>query len=273
MMRSILASILILIAAGVGWLTYDWYRARTAPGGFGAPFTLVDQNGAEITEAAFRGAPSAVFFGFTHCPEICPTTLYELDGWLNTMGDEGKDIRAYFVTVDPARDTAEVMNAYVGNVSARIVGITGEPEKVEAMVRAFNGHGAAPPGHVALARLAPAVMDAAARGDAVAREIVEQQGKVLADYARVAAGKVGLDPARAPIVLTGGVFRHTSSMLPAAVARQLSRPAEGFLRPRREPAMGALMLALEQGGIELTATILERLDASAPDGALYLTAG
>ena len=138
MMRSILASILILIAAGVGWLTYDWYRARTAPGGFGAPFTLVDQNGAEITEAAFRGAPSAVFFGFTHCPEICPTTLYELDGWLATLGDEGKNIRAWFVTVDPARDTPEVMNSYVTNVSDRITGITGEPSKVEAMARAFS---------------------------------------------------------------------------------------------------------------------------------------
>ena len=138
MMRSILASILILIAAGVGWLTYDWYRARTAPGGFGEPFTLVDQSGQEITEAAFRGAPSAVFFGFTHCPEICPTTLFELDGWLAALGDEGKDIRAWFVTVDPERDTPEIMDAYVGNVSERIRGITGEPTRVEAMVRSYG---------------------------------------------------------------------------------------------------------------------------------------
>lgn len=138
MMRSILASILILIAAGVGWLTYDWYRARTAPGGFGEPFTLVDQSGQEITEAAFRGAPSAVFFGFTHCPEICPTTLFELDGWLAALGDEGKNIRAWFVTVDPERDTPEIMDAYVGNVSERIRGITGEPTRVEAMVRSYG---------------------------------------------------------------------------------------------------------------------------------------
>lgn len=138
MMRSILASILILIAASVGWLTYDWYRARTAPGAFGEPFTLVDQSGQEITEAAFRGTPSVVFFGFTHCPEICPTTLFELDGWLAALGDEGKDIRAWFVTVDPARDTPELMDAYVSNVSGRIKGITGEPAKVEAMVRSYG---------------------------------------------------------------------------------------------------------------------------------------
>jgi protein SCO1/2 len=138
MMRSILASILILIVAGTGWLTYDWYRDRTGPGSFGAPFVLVDQDGAEITQAAFRGAPSALFFGFTHCPEICPTTLFELDGWLAALGDEGKDIRAWFVTIDPARDTPELMKSYVGNVSDRITGITGDPAKVEAMARSYS---------------------------------------------------------------------------------------------------------------------------------------
>jgi protein SCO1/2 len=99
---------------------------------------LVDQDGAEITQAAFRGAPSALFFGFTHCPEICPTTLFELDGWLAALGDEGKDIRAWFVTIDPARDTPELMKSYVGNVSDRITGITGDPAKVEAMARSYS---------------------------------------------------------------------------------------------------------------------------------------
>ena len=69
-----------------------------------------------------------MFFGFTHCPEVCPTTLFELDGWLKKLGDDGKNIRAYFVSVDPERDTPEVLNAYVSNVSDRITGITGGPE-------------------------------------------------------------------------------------------------------------------------------------------------
>ena len=138
MMRSILIGILVLMAAGIGWLTFDWYRGHYGGEPFGAPFALTDQKGQPITEAAFRGHPSAVFFGFTHCPEVCPTTLFELAGWLKTIGDEGKDIRAYFVTVDPARDTPEVMGAYVGNVSDRITGITGEPAKVEAMARAHS---------------------------------------------------------------------------------------------------------------------------------------
>ncbi|MEO5322397.1 SCO family protein [Mesorhizobium sp. CC13] len=138
MMRTILAGILILMAAGVGWLTFDWYRGQNSGQAFGAPFALVDQKGQGITEQAFRGQPSAVFFGFTNCPEVCPTTLVELDSWLEQLGDEGKDIRAYFVTVDPERDTAEVMDKYVGNVSQRITGITGDPEKVRAMAKSFG---------------------------------------------------------------------------------------------------------------------------------------
>ena len=138
MMRSILVGILVLMAAGVGFLTFDWYRKSAGGEPYGASFALVDQKGAPITEAAFRGHPSAVFFGFTHCPEVCPTTLFELDGWLKKLGDEGKNLRVYFVSVDPERDTAEIMDTYVSNVSDRITGITGEPDKVHAMAKAFG---------------------------------------------------------------------------------------------------------------------------------------
>ena len=138
MMRFILSGILVLMAAVMGFIAFQWYWASYATEAYGAPFTLVDQKGAEITEAAFRGHPSAVFFGFTHCPEVCPTTLFELDGWLKQLGDEGKNLRAYFVTVDPERDTAAIMDAYVSNVSDRITGITGEPDKVHAMAKAFG---------------------------------------------------------------------------------------------------------------------------------------
>jgi protein SCO1/2 len=137
MMRSILIGILVLMVAGIGWLTFDWYRSRYSGEPFGAPFTLVDQRGAPITEAAFRGHPSVVFFGFTHCPEVCPTTLFELSGWLKTLGDDGKNLHAYFVTVDPERDTPPIMNTYVSNFSDRITGITGDPDKVHAMAKAF----------------------------------------------------------------------------------------------------------------------------------------
>lgn len=140
MPRSVIALLIVVVAAVVGFGGYRIYEQRFAKAGqpYGAPFTLTDMDGAPITEAAFRGHPSAVFFGFTNCPEVCPTTLYELNGWLATIGDEGKDIRAYFVSIDPERDTPGMMKTYVTNVSSRITGITGEPEKVAAMAKSFG---------------------------------------------------------------------------------------------------------------------------------------
>lgn len=138
MMRSILVGILVLMAAGIGWLTFDWYRTTNSGEPYGGAFTAVDYDNKPITEAAFRGHPTVVFFGFTHCPEVCPTTLYEMNGWLAKLGGEGKDIRAYFVSIDPERDTPELLKSYVSNVSDRIVGITGEPDKIAAMAKAFG---------------------------------------------------------------------------------------------------------------------------------------
>jgi protein SCO1/2 len=138
MMRAILVGILVLMAASVGWLTFDWYRQRNASEAYGAPFTLVDEHGQPITQAAFRGQPTLLYFGYTHCPEVCPTTLFELDGWLKKLGPEAKDMKAYFISIDPERDTPEVMNRYVGNFSDRITGISGPPDKVEAMAKGFN---------------------------------------------------------------------------------------------------------------------------------------
>ncbi|CDX13162.1 Electron transport protein SCO1/SenC [Mesorhizobium sp. ORS 3324] len=138
MMRSILVGILVLMAAGIGWLTFDWYRGHYGGEPYGAPFALTDEKGAPITEAAFRGHPSLVFFGYTNCPDVCPTTLFEMAGWLKTLGDGGKDLHGYFVTVDPERDTPEVMKTYVSSLSDRITGITGDPDKVHAMAKAYG---------------------------------------------------------------------------------------------------------------------------------------
>jgi protein SCO1/2 len=139
MMRYVIVGIVVVVSAWIGWQTFAAYQSRFASGeAFGDPFALTDHNGAPITEAAFRGHPSAVFFGFSHCPEVCPTTLFEMDSWLKALGDDGKDIRAFFVSVDPERDTPEMMRGYVTNVSDRITGITGDPAKVEAMAKSFG---------------------------------------------------------------------------------------------------------------------------------------
>ena len=137
---SVLIAAVIALGMAAGWLAFLASRqARNGnPGPFGTPFQLTTMNGEPITEAALRQKPSAVFFGFTHCPEICPTTLFELDGWLKKLGPDAANVNAYFVTVDPERDDQPTLKAYVGNVSNRIIGITGTPDKVAAMLKGYS---------------------------------------------------------------------------------------------------------------------------------------
>lgn len=138
--RTVLWSLVAVFAAVLAWITFDLTRSeQTADGPYGVAFELIDDNGDQITEAALRdGTPTALFFGFTHCPDVCPTTLFELDGWMNEVDPDGNDLKAYMVSVDPERDTAEILDAYLGNVSERIGGITGEPSAVAEMVEGFN---------------------------------------------------------------------------------------------------------------------------------------
>lgn len=104
----------------------------------GGPFTLLDHDGREITEAAFQGRPSLLFFGFTSCPEICPTTVYDMETWFFELGLTEEDIGAYFVTIDPERDTPELLRDYLEPQSEHVVGITGQPEAVWDMARSWR---------------------------------------------------------------------------------------------------------------------------------------
>ncbi|QRM55968.1 SCO family protein [Sinorhizobium sp. BG8] len=139
-LRIVIWIAIALFAGLLGWLTLEMNRSReqATEGPFGVPFRLVSQDGAEITEKAFVGKPTALFFGFTHCPEVCPTTLFELDGWMAKVDPDGSKLQAYFVTVDPERDTPELVKGYVSNVSKRITGISGPPDAVMEMVKGFR---------------------------------------------------------------------------------------------------------------------------------------
>lgn len=140
-MRFVFAGLIGLIAVTVFAATMITQRGpdgEEVVQAYGVPFELIDHNGDPITQDAFRGQPSAVFFGFTHCPEVCPTTVYEMDGWFRELGDEAAEIKAYFVTVDPERDTPEMLGTYLTSQSDRITGITGDPEQVREMLRGFN---------------------------------------------------------------------------------------------------------------------------------------
>ncbi|WP_094463875.1 SCO family protein [Pannonibacter phragmitetus] len=105
----------------------------------GGDYQLVDHTGQLFTYESFLGRPSIVFFGFTHCPDVCPMTLAEMMQWYTQLGDDGKSLDAYFVTVDPERDTLDVMASYVG-WTERVVGVTGEPAEIEKMVEAWGIH-------------------------------------------------------------------------------------------------------------------------------------
>ena len=136
--RAIFAVLFVLIAAMAGWAGYSWLSRTSGEAPYGAPFTLTNANGQPITEAAFQGHPSAVFLGFTHCPEVCPTTLFEMKGWMDKLGEDGKNVKAFFVSVDPERDTPEILKTYIGNVTDRVIGITGDPSAVAAMAKAWG---------------------------------------------------------------------------------------------------------------------------------------
>lgn len=104
----------------------------------GAPFVLTGTNGAAFDSKTLVGKPYAVFFGFTHCPDVCPTTTAEVTGFLSELGDGAKDFPVLFITVDPARDTPEVLKDFLSSFDPRIIGLSGEAEKIDAVVRAYG---------------------------------------------------------------------------------------------------------------------------------------
>lgn len=104
----------------------------------GGPFTLIDQNGKKVTDQDFRGRSMLVFFGFTHCPDICPAGLQLISAALAKLGSKAANVTPIFISVDPQRDTPETLATYVKNFDDRIVGLTGTPEEVAAVARAYR---------------------------------------------------------------------------------------------------------------------------------------
>ena len=136
--RIVLWSLVLVAGAGAAYL---FLSARNAPVDAGpavyaTPFTLIDQDGNEVTEADFLGKPSAWFYGFTHCPDVCPTTLSEMSALLEALGPDADRLQAVFVSIDPERDDVATMKDYVEYFDDRIVGLTGSLEEVSAMAKA-----------------------------------------------------------------------------------------------------------------------------------------
>ena len=104
----------------------------------GGPFDLVDQNGQPITDRDLKGKPFLVFFGYTHCPDVCPTALFDVSELMHALGKDADKTAALFVTVDPERDTAPVMKDYLSSFDPHLRGATGDLKAIEAAEKAYR---------------------------------------------------------------------------------------------------------------------------------------
>ena len=104
----------------------------------GGPFTLVDQTGKTVTEADFRGKWMLIYFGYTYCPDVCPTALTTMVDALDQLGDKAKNVVPVFVTIDPERDTPGHLADYVAAFSPQMVGLTGAPQQIAAAAKAYR---------------------------------------------------------------------------------------------------------------------------------------
>jgi len=104
----------------------------------GGPFRLIDQHGKTVTDRDFRGRFMLVFFGFTHCPDICPAELQVMSASLDALGPKGEEVVPVFITLDPERDTPAVMADYLKNFGSAFIGLTGSPEAIAGVAKAYR---------------------------------------------------------------------------------------------------------------------------------------
>lgn len=130
---------LIAVAGALAWFSGS-FRTNNSGGiaNIGGPFTLASAKGGEVSSESLKGKPYALFFGFTHCPEVCPTTLYEMSSSLAALGDRARDFRVFFITVDPARDTVAAMKDYVANFDPRIEALVPTEEQLTQLASDFR---------------------------------------------------------------------------------------------------------------------------------------
>lgn len=137
-----------LVAAAVGAAAVGlWPRGAAGLGGqasadyasaFGGPFSLVDPQGRRVTDATLKGKPFALFFGFTHCPDVCPTTLQSMARLRQQLGADGDRFNIVFVSVDPERDTPAEIGNYLSLFDTPIIGLTGTPAELAQITKAYH---------------------------------------------------------------------------------------------------------------------------------------
>jgi protein SCO1 len=148
--RRIQFYIVLGFAVGLAGLTGLVYAVMPGRANLGSPeiggsFSLIGQDGRVVTNADLAGHPYLVFFGYTHCPDFCPTALFDITAVFKELGPD-KKVAALFVTVDPGRDTPDILKAFLENFDSRIIGLTGDPSKTEAIAKGFRVYAKKVPG-------------------------------------------------------------------------------------------------------------------------------
>src|ERR1700742_4053679 len=128
----------LLVGLVLLFLVMGGGRNMAAPAGIGGPVQLTDQTGGTVTDKSLEGRPTLIFFGFTHCPDVCPTSLFEISEVLRAMGQQADRVNAYFVSVDPERDTRAAMKDYLSSFDPHLKGLTGDPAAVAKIISDYR---------------------------------------------------------------------------------------------------------------------------------------
>jgi protein SCO1 len=136
--RQTLSNIVFAMALIMSQLSW----AATSPVTMGGPFTLIAPDGTTVTDQTFRGKWLLVYFGYTFCPNTCPMTLNEIATALEKLGADAAKMQPLFITVDPQRDTREVLEQYTRSFDPRIVGLTGSPQQIDAVTQEYGAYSA-----------------------------------------------------------------------------------------------------------------------------------
>ena len=126
----------------VGLLVLFWAMGGVSkvaqPAAIGGPFQLTDQNGKAVTDKSLKGKPTLIFFGFTQCPDVCPTSLFEISEVLRAMGKDADKVNAVFISVDPERDTPATMKDYLSSFDPHLEGLSGDPAETAKVITSYR---------------------------------------------------------------------------------------------------------------------------------------
>ena len=129
---------LVIFFAVLLFATGQFRNGGPGASAIGGPFKLIDQDGKAITDQDMKDEPLLVFFGYTHCPDVCPTTLFEMSEVLRAMGPDAARVHALYITVDPERDTPPVMKDYLSSFDPNLRGATGDAKAIDAAEKAYH---------------------------------------------------------------------------------------------------------------------------------------